>query len=366
MTELESLVALNMIEGLGPITVKRLLERFGSAGQALRASEAELRGVEGLRPEALARIRRGIKQADVAEEMEKAGRAGIALVPMSDQAYPELLKQIYDPPPLLYVRGTLSHADRHAVAIVGSRRCSHYGVSCAERLASQLAARGFTVVSGMARGIDTAAHRGALKAGGRTIAVLGSGLNRIYPSENRGLADEIEASGAVISEFPMDTSPHRTNFPLRNRLISGLSLGVVVVEAARRSGSLITAAQALEQGRAVFAVPGRIDSFSSQGTHALLKDGAKLVESVEDIVEEFPYLAGCERGPTGSESPLPRPRLEPGEEKVLECLSSGELSIDEITTASGLTPAAVSAALLSLEIKHLVNQLPGKMFRKAR
>jgi DNA processing protein len=367
MTELESLIALNMIEGLGPVTIRRLVEHFGSAEKALQATEAELRRVEGIGPEMAARVINGRKAVDVSAEIEKIGKERLTIIPFTEPAYPEPLKQIYDPPPLLYVKGELKPEDRHAIAVVGARRCSSYGVSCAERLAAQLVGVGLIVVSGLARGIDTAAHRGALKAKGRTIAVLGSGLNRIYPPENRELAGEIASAGAVISEFPMDTGPQRTNFPLRNRLVSGLSLGVVVVEAARKSGALITAAQALEQGRTVFAVPGRIDSFTSRGTHALIKDGAKLVESIEDICQEFPYLFPAQEAPASEEggAELPRPKLTPEEEAVFGTLSSEERSIDEIIEACALSPASVSASLLSLEIKHLVIQLPGKMFRRA-
>jgi DNA processing protein len=236
----------------------------------------------------------------------------------------------------------------------------------AEKLSAQITRRGMTVISGLARGIDTAAHRGALSAKGRTIAVLGSGLDKVYPPENRQIAAKIAESGALISEFPLGTGPNRQNFPMRNRIISGLSLGVIVVEAARKSGSLITAAQALDQGRVVFAVPGRIDSYSSNGAHALIKDGAKLVESVDDICEEFPYLffdatAGDRK--TGADRP-PMPELSGEEELVYNCVSREETPIDDITMSCGIPPSRVSAALLSLEIKRLIIQLPGKLFQK--
>ncbi len=366
MSEIESLVALNMVEGLGPITIRRLVNAFGSASAAFAADSAALARVEGIGPVLAARIAAGRSAADAPRELERARRGGVTLIPFTDPAYPECLAEIYDPPVLLYVKGALRPEDRFSIAVVGARRCSQYGLFHAERLAGQIAGVGLTVVSGMARGIDTAAHRGAIKAGGRTIAVLGSGLGRIYPPENRGLADEIAATGAVVSEFPLAIGPQRANFPLRNRLISGLSLGVLVVEAARKSGSLITASQALEQGRTVFAMPGRIDSFASRGAHALLKDGARLVESVEDICAEFPYLfpARAPREETGAPG-APRPRLTPGEESVLGHLAAEERSIDEITASCGLPPAAVSAALLSLELKHLANKLPGNRFRKA-
>ena len=366
MDELGALVALAMVEGLGPVTVRRLVRAFGSAAATLAAGAGELARVEGIGSALAAGVAAARSSGAAARELETARRMGVSIIPFTDPSYPECLAQIYDPPVLLYARGALLQSDRHAIAVVGARRCSQYGLVHAERLAGQIAGVGMTVVSGMARGIDTAAHRGALKAGGRTIAVLGSGLGRIYPPENRKLADEIAASGALLSEFPLSMGPQRTNFPLRNRVISGLSLGVLVVEAARRSGSLITAAQALEQGRLVFAMPGRIDSFASHGAHALLKEGARLVESVEDICAEFPYLFP-DRAPRADEPApdRPRPRIGPREEAVLASLSAEERSIDEITAACGLPPAAVSAALLSLELKHLANQLPGKMFRKA-
>ncbi|MDD5556491.1 MAG: DNA-processing protein DprA [bacterium] len=362
MTELEALVALNMAGGIGPATVRRLLERFGSATAALGAPAEALRRVEGIGPEGAALVRRA-REEDAAGEIRKAAGAGAAVISIPDEAYPEPLRQIHDPPPVLYVLGKLSPAAAR-IAVVGARRATPYGAACAERLARHLAAVGLTVVSGLARGIDTAAHRGALKGGGRTIAVLGGGLGRLYPPENRSLAAEIAASGAVVSEFPMETPPHGRNFPLRNRVISGLSLGVLVVEAARRSGALITAAQALEQGRSVFAVPGRIDSPLSRGTHALIRDGARLVESVEDILEEFPYLFPRPGRPEGGEAAPRMPALPPDEDAVLKCLSMEGRPIDEIIATTGLPAPAVSAALLSLEIKRLAVQLPGKVFRR--
>jgi DNA processing protein len=367
VTELESLIALNMVEGLGPITIKRLVEFFGSAEQAMRAGAGELCLIEGIGREKAARASRAMREVDVSAEIAAIEKGRFTVVTLDDPSYPAPLKQIYDPPPLLYVKGELRAEDNHAIAVVGARRCSHYGAMASERLAAQIAGVGLTVVSGLARGIDTAAHRGALKGGGRTIAVLGSGLGRIYPAENARLAVEIAASGAVVSEFPLSMGPQRTNFPLRNRIISGLSLGVLVIEAARKSGSLITAAQALEQGRVVFAVPGRIDSFASRGAHQLIRDGAKLVESVEDVCEEFPYLfpaATARRGGRDLEH-LPRPRLTTEEETVFAHVSSQERSIDEIIAACGMPASIVSAALLSLELKHLVNQLPGKVFRRS-
>ncbi len=367
MTELESLIVLNLIDGLGSITIKRLLESFGSAEKVLATRRAELLQIDGIGPELARRLSDWKNSVNLAGEIEKIEKNHLSIVAFNDPAYPKLLKEIYDPPPILYVKGSLKEEDNYAIAVVGTRRCSHYGRMSSERLSAQIARLGLTVVSGLARGVDTAAHRGALSANGRTIAVLGSGLDRIYPPENRELAEDIAASGALISEFPLGTGPHRQNFPLRNRVISGLSLGIVVVEAAKRSGSLITASQALEQGRAVFAVPGRMDSYFSKGTNALIREGAKLVEGIEDICEEFPYLFApeAESSAESEETKRPRPRLSREEEIVLNKLSAQERSIDEITLECKLPPAAVLASLLSLEIKRLAIQLPGKLFRKA-
>ena len=290
-------------------------------------------------------------------ELALAHQHGVAIVAQHDPGYPGALQTIPDPPPALYIKGRLDAADQAAVAIVGSRNASAYGLSCAQRLASDLAIHGITVVSGLARGIDGAAHRGALAAGGRTIAVLGSGLARLYPPEHRQLAEEIVEQGALISEYPMETEPFGFNFPRRNRLISGLSLGVVVVEAASRSGALITVDCALEQGRDVFAVPGPMTSATSHGTHRLLKQGARLVTSVDDIIEEL-----------GLEPPVARPAaLEESEASVFACVTGAQPRyLDAIASETGLAVAEVSSALLQLELKQLVRQLPGKQFIRKR
>ena len=358
MTERESLIALSLVEGLGAVTIRRLVDSFGSAAAAVEAPLGALEAVPRVGRETARRIKRAAPAA-VREEMERTEAAGFTLVTMADPSYPEALKEIYDPPPVLYVSGELRPEDRFSIAVVGARRCSHYGRIAAEALAADLARAGLTVVSGLARGIDSAAHRGALRAGGRTIAVLGSGLDRIYPPENARLATEISASGAVVSEFPPGTGPARGNFPFRNRVISGISLGVLVVEAAERSGSLITARMALDQGRPVFAVPGRIDSPASRGTNNLIAQGAAIVRSADDVFEEFPYLLGPQRD-------APRktlPDLSENERIVLAALSEEERPIDEITDSSGFSPSIVAATLLSLELKRLVVQLPGKLFR---
>jgi len=298
------------------------------------------------------------------EEQGLAAQAGCTVLTPADAGYPAPLREIYDPPAVIYMKGRWSEHDRIAVAIVGSRHCSRYGERTAGHLAYELALRGVTVVSGMARGIDAAAHWGALKAAGRTLAVLGNGLSSIYPPEHRELAEAIAQHGAVISEYPMRMPPIGHNFPRRNRLISGLSLGVVVVEASARSGALITADQALEQGREVFAVPGAVDSWTSQGTHQLLKQGAKLVTSVEDILEEL-RLRPCKTadgGPRPASPALP-PDITREERLMLEHLSADEPhDIDALVAATGLAASVCAATLLGLEVKRLVKQLPGKRF----
>ncbi|MBI4004296.1 MAG: DNA-protecting protein DprA [Candidatus Omnitrophica bacterium] len=295
-------------------------------------------------------------------ELSLARQAGVCLVTREQPAYPKLLREIHDPPLVLYIRGTLP-AEELAVAIVGSRHASLYGMQAAERLAYELALRGITIISGLARGIDSAAHRGALKAGGRTVAVLGSGLANLYPPEHAELAAQIAERGAVISEYPMETPPVGSNFPRRNRIISGLSLGVVVVEAAARSGALITVGCALEQGREVFAVPGPITTPTSQGTHQLLKDGARLVTSVEDILEEL-RLAPQPVPQTATSVSAPQRRsLAEEEERVFACVRQHEPRyIDAIAQDSGMEMSAVSSLLVQLELRQIIRQLPGKRF----
>ncbi|MFA6078307.1 MAG: DNA-processing protein DprA [Candidatus Omnitrophota bacterium] len=296
----------------------------------------------------------------------------IRKIAIADAEYPENLKNLHRPPKALYVNGTLLERDKLAVALVGSRRASYYGIEACEKLAYDLAIRGVTIVSGMAIGIDTAAHKGALKAKGRTIAVMGSGHGVIYPAQNIKLYSDIVKSGAVVTEFENEMEPLPYNFPQRNRIISGLSIGVVVVEAARNSGALITADFALEQGRDVFAVPGRISSQTSSGTHALIKDGAKLVQSAEDIMEELsgfdvlsaPEAVKKERGEaiTKKTKAYVYNSLTETERKIYKTLSDEPLHVDEIMGLSGLDPAKGSKALLSLQIKDLIKELPGKQF----
>ncbi len=296
----------------------------------------------------------------------------IRKITINDKEYPNALRTIYDPPEQLFVNGTLLKQDELAVALVGSRRASIYGLQTCEALAYELALRNVTVVSGMARGIDSAAHRGALKAKGRTIAVMGSGHNNIYPPENKELYKEIAKSGAVITEYEDDVAPLAGNFPQRNRIISGLSLGVVVVEAARNSGALITANLALDEGREVFAVPGKISSETSGGTNDLIKDGAKLVQSIDDILDELPHL---DIRPISGEDKAKRDEsiarmtkayiynsLTDGERKVYKIISDEPLYIDEILKKSKLKSQEASKVLLNLQLKKLIREIPGKQF----
>jgi DNA processing protein len=388
--ELRALLRLNLTKGIGPVACRQLLEKFGSARTALQAPEKALLEA-GLGPQQVKSLQHS--EADVEGELRLAQEHGVKLLTWDSKDYPHNLKFIYDPPPVLYVKGELMPQDAMAVAIVGSRFCSYYGQSQAERFAGTLGRAGFTIVSGLARGIDTSAHLGTLKAGARTIAVLGCGLARIYPRENEELAERISKKGAILSELPMLTPPDKANFPPRNRLISGLSLGVVVIEAGQRSGSLITAHWALEQGKEVFALPGQIDSPHSQGTHKLIKEGAKLVEDVSDILEELdPMAEGLEpehkqkiketaveglgevssaecgvrnaefRNPKSEFAPTYRPTLNPNEAKILSLLGSQPRTIDEITETTHLPAHVVSSSLTMLELKKLVKQLAGKRF----
>jgi DNA processing protein len=284
----------------------------------------------------------------------------------SDGNYPAMLREIYDPPLVLYVKGEISAKDKNAVAMVGSRQTTHYGIETARKLAYQLAYVGVTVVSGGARGIDTAAHQGALAAKGRTICILGTGINIIFPPENKELFERISENGAVVTQFPFNRKADKQSFAIRNRIVAGMTLGTVVVEADLHSGALITSNFATEYGRQVFAVPGRIDSPRSKGCHDLIKKGAKLCEGAEDILSEFEYLfPSSNKPPSASETGiLPAIELSANEQKVFDALDGDERAIDEIIRKSGLPSSAVSVALLSLEMKRVVRQLPGKIFVK--
>ena len=354
-------LALSFIDGLGTISYRNLIRKFHSPDRVFKASVRDLEGVRGLKPGVTKEIKGFNQVARVKHELELMRKHQITLVSFLDENYPSNLLNIYDPPPFLYVKGELRKEDKVAVAVVGSRFASHYGKLITERISQDLALEGVTVVSGMARGIDASAHRGALSVKGRTIAVLGCGIDINYPAENRKLKEEIASHGAIVSEFHMSTPPASSHFPVRNRVISGLSLGVVVIEASHRSGSLITARLALEQGRDVFAVPGSIDSLRSRGTHKLIKEGAKLVEDAQDIFTELiPQIRGCTQlaSPQQDKSEL----LSEEARHILELLEGGQLQIDKIIAGTGLPSNQVSSTLLDLELSGLIRQLPGKVF----
>ena len=368
MTTLESLLILNSLPLVGTVRIQLLLKRFGEPENVLRATAEQLMRVPGIDQKISHSIVHWEELVSVEEELQMAKDANVRILTFLDDDYPENLKQIYDPPIILYAKGDLSEKDKHAIAIVGTRRSTLYGRETASRLARQLASAGITVVSGLARGIDTAAHEGALLAHGRTIGVLGSGFNHPYPTENLELMGRIAESGAVITEYAMNTKPDPMNFPIRNRVISGLSLGVVLGESPRRGGAMITATHALHQNRSVFAVPGRVDSPTFRGNHQLLKEGAKLVEDVDDILSEFEYLFSPEemKVETGRGGRGPTPPLDEQEQKIFGLLSAEEKDIEEIIMQSGLPAKEVSVVLLRLEVKRLIRQLPGKKFVRAR
>lgn len=399
--ETVSLIHLNMIQGVGLKTVQVLRDIFGNAERALQATSEELEKIERLSPTMRDLLSRKPVQYPIKRELELIQEYGCQVVTLYDDAYPPRLKEIDTPPLVLYIRGKLTSEDSLSISLVGSRDAKDYGRKVSYRLSYQLAQRGLTVVSGLAKGIDTSAHRGALEAGGRTIAVMGSGLSFIYPATNRDLAEKITASGTLISEFPMGVEPKPRNFPRRNRIISGLTLGTVVVEASNRSGALITARLAGEQGREVFAVPGEIFSELSTGTHKLINNGAKLINTVDDLLNELPpYVLNQlqSQSPTASmpdiaiESPqklqvekshaksksnqppaevprpvqiTPPPDLTPDERKVFDAIAVPSSHIDTIVRTTQLPIGQVSSVLLMLELKGIVQQLPGKQFTKS-
>ncbi|MGH7824486.1 MAG: DNA-processing protein DprA [Candidatus Binatia bacterium] len=362
-TDFASWVALSRVKGLGCVSFKRLASHFATPTDAFSASASELARIEGLDKDIIASLASFSGWNEAREEVGRVRQAGVTIVPFTDPLYPARLRAIADPPPILYLKGSFRTEEEKAVAVVGSRSASEYGRRIARDLSRGLVALGFTVVSGMARGIDGTAHETALDAGGRTIAVLGSGVDRAYPPEHERLYHRICEQGAVVSEFPLGTRPVAFNFPARNRLIAGLSLGVVVVEATEKSGSLITAALAAEQGREVFAVPGEVGSSRSRGAHRLIRQGAKLIERVEDIVEEIaPQLIGSE----GFAAKPPERALPPhatGEaRRIFGLLTERPLQIDEIIQTSGLSPARAAEILLELELGGFLRQLPGKRY----
>jgi len=363
---LRAYLRVHLAAGVGATTFRRLVEAFGDVDAVVAASPRQWRAVEGV-GERTAGAMAAVTDEHVDEELTEARTRGAEVLCIEDEAYPAALKAIYDPPPVLYVRGRMEPADAVAFAVVGARRCTHYGLEQAERFAQLLGRAGLTVISGGARGIDTAAHRGAMTAGGRTIAVMGCGLSETYPPENSKLFEGIAADGqgAVISELPMRMGVRSGNFHTRNRIISGLSLGVLVVEAARRSGALITARRAAEQGGEVFALPGRVDSPLSRGANELIRDGAVPVQNLDDILEHLGevgrrmWIDQSDSGPAAGTSSLTG-----AEAKLFAALADGPLNLDELSRIAGLDGGEAAAAMTMLVLKGAVSQRPGNVFAR--
>lgn len=365
LSERDAALCLHLVNGLGPRAFSKLIEHFGSAVNVLAASPASLRDVPGISLKLARSIALCQSDSDFQLQLKICQENSISVLDPSSEEFPASLKEIHDPPPILFAQGNFQDQDQLAIAIVGSRHATHYGLRTAERLATQLSMLGFTIVSGLARGIDAAAHRGALTAGGRTIAVLGGGLLNIYPSEHAELASKIREQGMVMSESLPLAAPKSGSFPSRNRMISGLSLGVIIVEAAQRSGALITARLAAEQGREVFAVPGQIDSRMSRGCHQLIRDGAKLVESADDVLEELGPLALPAK--ISADNTVRKPaelKLDEQERQILNAISANGTGFDELIVATGLPAPRVLATISILEVRGLIKRRSGTQFAR--
>ena len=364
MNATEACIALNMLPTIGPVRLRKLLEVFREPQQVLVAKRSELRKVEGIGNEVADQISTWESTVDLAAELKRVRDFGATVITQGSPSYPRPLREIHAPPIVLYVWGELQERDHHAIGVIGARRTTHYGMESAKKLSYQLAYAGLTVISGLARGIDTAAHQGALAAKGRTVAVIGAGLAKLYPPDNAVLAEKIRSgNGAIVSEFSMAVEPDRQTFPIRNRIISGWSHGILVVEAGLNSGALITSAQALEQGRSVYAVPGHINAPSAMGSNRLIQQGAKLVMDASDILEDLQILLP-ETKPSPEAAARPLPPLSEEERRVYDAIEQTETPIDDIATKSELPTSMVSSILLQLELKRLVKQLPGKYFVK--
>jgi DNA processing protein len=364
MTPTEACIALNMLPTMGPVRLRKLLEVFETPERILAAKRDALRAVDGIGREVVDQITNWETLVDLPAELQRVRDFGAQVITAESPLYPAQLREIHSPPIVLYVWGELTERDRHAIAVIGSRRTTHYGLESAKKLSYQLAYAGLTIISGLARGIDTAAHQGALAAKGRTVAVVGSGLAKLYPPENAALAEKIRSgNGAIVSEFSMEIEPDRQTFPMRNRIISGWSQGLLVVEAGANSGALISVAQALEQGRSVYAVPGHINAPTAIGSNRLIQQGAKLVMDASDILDDLQILLpASKRAPDAATRPLPE--LSEEERRVYDSIRETETSIDDIATQAELPSGTVSSTLLRLELKKLVKQLPGKYFVK--
>lgn len=355
-------ILLSLVSGVGPRITKELLKRFENATEILNAAPSDLRDTPGVGVSLARRISLARETINIDDELKAMNAGDVRPMFVDDDDYPPLLNKIHDPPTTLYMRGKITAADSIAIAIVGTRHATQYGLKTAERLAGGLSRAGITIISGLARGIDAAAHRGALSAGGRTIAVLGGGVLNIYPPEHKQLACEVAEQGAVLSEAAPRQAPTSGSFPRRNRIVTGMSLGVIVVEAAERSGALISARHAMEQNREVFAVPGRVDSRASRGCHRLIRDGARLVENVDDVLEELGPLAApvpTEHGPT-----VRHPaelQLNEQEQQVLGAIGDDPTRIDEVVAATGLPTPRVLATISVLEMRSLIRRVSGQL-----
>ena len=361
MQNVRDLLRLSSVHRIGPTKIRALLSHFESPAEVLDAPARELIRVPGIDKKLASNIAHCENDEEFADEqLKRLNRIGARIVTIWDKDYPELLKRIYDPPALIYVLGKFIPNDRQAIAIVGTRQPTLYGQQVAESFSQALCRLGISIVSGLARGVDTVAHSSTLKAGGRTIAVIGSGLDIPYPPENKKLMDQIAEAGVVVSEFPMGAKPDATNFPRRNRIISGLSLGTLIVESAEDGGAMITASTALDQNREVFAIPGGINEKRSNGPNRLIQEGrAKLVQNVEDILSELNLK--LEKGSTGKDEPPPI-QLTIFEQTIYDLLGNDPMHIDDIAESSDNSTSDVLVTLLSLEFKGLIKQLPGKMF----
>ena len=378
MDEREALVALNLLPRIGPVRVKRIMEYLGSANAVFSASSQTLMNISGLGSKTIELIKNWESSIDLQAELELANQRELKIITLADSDYPEPLRQMYDPPIVLYVWGEITAKDNHNIAMVGSRKHTYYGQQCARKLSFQLASNGVTVISGLARGIDTFSHEGAIAAGGRTIAVIGSGLGQIYPAENMALASKIAAGhGAVISEFPINCPPDKRNFPMRNRIVAGWSESVLVVECPKWSGSLITANLATDMGKPIYAVPGPIDSPTSAGCNDLIREGATLVTSADDIFSDRELLPLFQAPAQTTKNPKENlqkeslqkksilPDFSEKEQRVIDQLSSTPVAIDFLIEKTMLTFPELSVTLIQLEMKKLISQLPGQHYVRA-
>ncbi len=361
-------LTLHLVSGLGSVGCRTLVEMFGGATKVLAADSTALGKAPGIGPKVIGIISSNPPYKEAEEELSRAQNFGVTIISWDSPDYPKALKSIYNPPMLLFVRGDVSQLNRPAIAVVGSRAATSYGLKIGRRLGAELAGNGLTVVSGLALGIDAAAHAGAIEARGSTVGILGCGVDVPYPRRNISLAGKIVANGAVVSEYPMGTKPEAFRFPARNRIISGLAMGVVVVEAAARSGSLITARLAMEEGREVFAIPGRVDSNKSAGTHKLLQDGAKLVNRISDIFEELAiplasFSLDKDKNDSANEIADVSVKLGDAEEKIMAVLDVYPQNIEIIINKSGINAQKINEVLLLLELQGLIESLPGQQYR---